>query len=136
MNCFTVVPALFWCAYGCGVRGGYEGCVVREEYSGCVNRRSIVGVSLGRGVVGVSREIGTSYGYVTLWGSLTDAKILMLCVVYLYSYRPTLSVDYIANILGFSSSSECVNFLAGCDAVMNDSQTAIDCKLTHDKMSK
>ena len=72
-------------------------------------------------------------------GSLTDflhVKILMLCVVYLYSYRPTLSVDYIANILGFSSSSECVNFLAGCDAVMNDSQTAIDCKLTHDKMSK
>ena len=53
----------------------------------------------------------------------------------IFSYRPTLPVDYITKILGFTSQDDCVAFLIGSDAVLDERRTTMDCRPTQLKLS-
>ncbi|KAL3878043.1 hypothetical protein ACJMK2_035679 [Sinanodonta woodiana] len=44
------------------------------------------------------------------------------------AYRPTLSVDYVKEELGFSDSGEVVDFLKGFGITLNDNNSNMDCK--------
>lgn len=50
-------------------------------------------------------------------------------------YRPSLPVDRIVHLLNFPSQEECTAFLVGCDVVMDNGCSAVDCKLSQSKLS-
>ena len=57
----------------------------------------------------------------------------LLC--FWFRYRPSLPVSYISGVLAFTDDAECLDFLVSMEAVILEGASAVDCKLTHSKLT-
>lgn len=67
--------------------------------------------------------------------SSSSAILPPLYVMLPFRFRPSLPVSYISSNLGFTDDAECLDFLVGMEAALLDGNSAIDCKLTHSKLT-